>query len=327
LNYSTLFLTLLNLACGLYALAIVLRAFSTYSVEYLRLFSLRLAADLMLTTTMAALYLAGMPLRSVVSWSHGSTLLMLVFATGIVCIFVATDTQVATVRSLMSVPRRRWFTACYLVLTLGIAGVTGMIAHFGSQPLSEIADHSMLIFAVFSRLCALSAALMLIVRSPTQGTKVKQRAILLAGCYFAAIDGSWLTLYALGMMGLLHAPLYEGLHLTRMLVLVAIVAICLDRFLDSFEGARLDDDAGGALDRHLIRRYGITRREEEIIRQLRQGRSNQEIALHLCIATRTVKGHLYRIFQKTRVKNRVQLAALFGTRAVDSERTAARDET
>jgi DNA-binding CsgD family transcriptional regulator len=324
LNYSTLFLTLLTLSCGGYALAVIRRAFSTYSVAYLRFFFLRLSADLTLTLTVSILYLAGMPLRSAASWSHGITLLMLLFVLGIICVFVATEAQVATVLSLMSTPWRRRFSVCYLVLLLGIAGEAGMAVRSGLAPVAEIADRSMLVFAVLSRLLALCVAAALIIRSRSRGTKATRKATLLAGCYFVAIDGSWLALYALGSMGLLHAPLYEGLHLTRMLVLVAVVVVYLSRFLDTFEGSRALVGAGDKLDRHLVKKYGITRREEEIIQKLRQGRSNEEIAQQLFIATPTVKGHLYRIFQKTRVKNRVQLAALFGTRAEDTELPAAR---
>jgi len=55
------------------------------------------------------------------------------------------------------------------------------------------------------------------------------------------------------------------------------------------------------------KRYEISPREAEIIRELCWGCSNQEIADRLFITLQTVKDHLYRIFIKTEVKSRIQL--------------------
>ncbi len=61
----------------------------------------------------------------------------------------------------------------------------------------------------------------------------------------------------------------------------------------------------------LTSRFGITRREREIIELVGQGLSNQDIARNLFISLYTVKKHLANVFLKTGVSNRVQLAALF----------------
>lgn len=58
------------------------------------------------------------------------------------------------------------------------------------------------------------------------------------------------------------------------------------------------------------RRFEISHREAEIIRELCKGLTNQEIADRLFITLQTVKDHLYRIFIKTEVKSRVQLVNL-----------------
>ena len=69
-------------------------------------------------------------------------------------------------------------------------------------------------------------------------------------------------------------------------------------------------DAGGSemssFD-NLIARYGITRREREIIKQVCSGKSNQEIADTLFISLQTVKDHTHRIYLKMDIKSRVQL--------------------
>ncbi len=58
---------------------------------------------------------------------------------------------------------------------------------------------------------------------------------------------------------------------------------------------------------NLIARYGITRREREIIKEVCSGKSNQEIADALFISLQTVKDHTHRIYLKMGIKSRAQL--------------------
>jgi DNA-binding CsgD family transcriptional regulator len=61
------------------------------------------------------------------------------------------------------------------------------------------------------------------------------------------------------------------------------------------------------LDSDAVFRFGITQRECDIILQIGGGLSNDEIASRLFISVSTVKNHIYHIFQKTGVHNRVEL--------------------
>ncbi|MFH2002405.1 MAG: LuxR C-terminal-related transcriptional regulator [Planctomycetota bacterium] len=54
--------------------------------------------------------------------------------------------------------------------------------------------------------------------------------------------------------------------------------------------------------------YGISPREKEIIALVISGKSNQEIVEQLFISPDTVKKHIYNIYKKIGVKNRVQLS-------------------
>jgi LuxR family transcriptional regulator of csgAB operon len=51
---------------------------------------------------------------------------------------------------------------------------------------------------------------------------------------------------------------------------------------------------------------GLTNREMEIISLLSAGSSNQQIAEKLFVSEHTVKSHLYNIFRKINVHNRIQ---------------------
>ncbi|MDP2126792.1 MAG: helix-turn-helix transcriptional regulator [Pseudohongiella sp.] len=59
-----------------------------------------------------------------------------------------------------------------------------------------------------------------------------------------------------------------------------------------------------------LNRYGISKREADILRGIYAGKTNQEIANQLFISLQTVKDHSSRIYQKTHVKNRAQLTTL-----------------
>ena len=61
----------------------------------------------------------------------------------------------------------------------------------------------------------------------------------------------------------------------------------------------------------LIIKYNISKREKEVIQLICEGYTNKDIAEKLFISIDTVKDHNSRIFQKTGVKNRTQLAKLF----------------
>jgi DNA-binding CsgD family transcriptional regulator len=59
-----------------------------------------------------------------------------------------------------------------------------------------------------------------------------------------------------------------------------------------------------------LKSHNISVREEEIIHLLLLGKSNKEIGQELFISPHTVRNHVFNIFQKLRVKNRLQLVNL-----------------
>lgn len=62
---------------------------------------------------------------------------------------------------------------------------------------------------------------------------------------------------------------------------------------------------------NLYQQYGISKRERDIIREICNGLTNQQIADKLFISLQTVKDHIHNIFRKVNVSNRVQLTQIF----------------
>ncbi|TPG16519.1 LuxR family transcriptional regulator [Sphingomonas koreensis] len=54
----------------------------------------------------------------------------------------------------------------------------------------------------------------------------------------------------------------------------------------------------------------LTGREKEVLELVVEGFSAKEIALHLCIAPRTVECHIDHLRSKTRSRNRAQMVAV-----------------
>ncbi len=66
-------------------------------------------------------------------------------------------------------------------------------------------------------------------------------------------------------------------------------------------------------------RYGLTQREGEIVELLLAGSSTQEVADRLYLSPKTVENHIYNLYRKTGVKNRIQLVGLFYPRSREEE--------
>ncbi len=73
----------------------------------------------------------------------------------------------------------------------------------------------------------------------------------------------------------------------------------LDHLLDQTRNAL--KDMNGAIET-------LTRRERAVLEALAEGASNEAIADRLCISPHTVKSHLYNLFRKIEVSNRVEAA-------------------
>lgn len=57
-------------------------------------------------------------------------------------------------------------------------------------------------------------------------------------------------------------------------------------------------------------KYELTQREQELVSLIYEGKSNADIASLLFISESTVKTHVYNIFRKLNIKNRIQLVCV-----------------
>jgi DNA-binding CsgD family transcriptional regulator len=64
---------------------------------------------------------------------------------------------------------------------------------------------------------------------------------------------------------------------------------------------------------HVLDRYGVTKRERQIVQKICLGKTNKQIAEELYISLQTVKDHTHRIYSKIGVNSRMQLVQMMNT--------------
>ncbi len=84
-------------------------------------------------------------------------------------------------------------------------------------------------------------------------------------------------------------------------------SVSYEHIINVMMGREQDDSAVAG---RFISRFSATEREMEVVMYAAKGLSNEDIAERLCISVGTVKNHVYNLFQKTGVKNRVELCNL-----------------
>ena len=60
-----------------------------------------------------------------------------------------------------------------------------------------------------------------------------------------------------------------------------------------------------------LKKYNITKREQEIIELIQEGRTNRYISKKLFLSEKTVANHIYNIFKKLNINSRFELICLF----------------
>jgi DNA-binding NarL/FixJ family response regulator len=63
------------------------------------------------------------------------------------------------------------------------------------------------------------------------------------------------------------------------------------------------------------KRFGLTRREQQLMPLVAQGLTNKEIASHFSLSEQTVKNHLYRMKHKIGAEDRFEMAHFYHTQS------------
>ena len=144
------------------------------------------------------------------------------------------------------------------------------------------------------------------IEKPERRKAVRAYVVLMLGLMTAII-----ALVLLSSTGLIEITRYNLVSAVMILAMNAIPVLYLRWFASEFHGAAKPKVEMPADTSARFEEYNISPREREIVKLICEGKTNRQIADELFISLQTVKDHVYRIYRKTNVKNRVQLVTLF----------------
>ena len=193
------------------------------------------------------------------------------------------------------------YTSAFLLLNFGVIISLGILA--GDKAYDDTLPLIKQYYAAAVILFSI-AALLLIFRKGVSRLDKNDRSIL------SAIIVSGALLQAAVLLFLPHTALTALLFVFLLFGTTALIPVMLTYKAD-IKSPRINDTLPlpAGIEDFFIKSE-ISPREAEIIREICNGLSNQEIADKLFISLQTVKDHTSRIYSKTNVRNRMQLMTM-----------------
>lgn len=119
----------------------------------------------------------------------------------------------------------------------------------------------------------------------------------------------------LGMVGL-YRKKEEGDFTEKEIFFLELLKVHIElkmfRLITRYRGFKVDSTVQGfSVPKSMVSEYRLTRREEEIANMLLNGMDDSTVYTQLCITKSTFEKHIYNIYRKLGVKNRVSLFQKF----------------
>jgi DNA-binding CsgD family transcriptional regulator len=148
------------------------------------------------------------------------------------------------------------------------------------------------------------------IRRASGFAKDKKTAIQSFGIYYLANILISMALNYSWRYRVLDHQTYINLYFFFAFLIDAAPLVFLRWFLKRYESSSFRYGEDDKVSDEFVQHFAITPREREIIDLICAGKTNKEIGDILFISHQTVKDHVYKIFRKTGVKNRISLANL-----------------
>ncbi len=201
------------------------------------------------------------------------------------------------------------------LLAYGLVIVRANVATWTDSQFAAFSAGFNILYAILVAVALVSGLSELVRRAPDIEDKKRAKAVRLFGltCFLAYSAALVLSPYAYsgGTMAVAYVLAFFSANLIPLFYWRAYL-------LKAGPAAFLLQTPPDTMTR-FVEEYKISKREEEVIRELCAGKANKEIAETLFISLQTVKDHIYRIYLKTEVNNRVQLINLIQSHASRDE--------
>jgi DNA-binding CsgD family transcriptional regulator len=310
--HITHFVLIVSLAVGLAAITVSAQIYRRYRLGFLRAhLSIVICFNLMIFISIIALYIFNLPYGSVpdgVRTAAGMGHEFLVPLLQILAAYFFLQVIWGMLDRPLSAKTRnivRTVIGAYAVIQAAAIAASINIAGFRlSHLMSRIVWFSTIAFIYIMLFATLR-------QIGTVGDRKRRAALRTYWSMLLGIITAVIVLIYLQYAGILDVSRYNFISALAIVAMNAAPILYLGWFAERFHGAPRTEwsiDSNAML---LFERYDITPREQEIVRLICSGKTNKEIAEELFISLQTVKDHVYRIFRKCEVKNRVRLVSLF----------------
>lgn len=206
--------------------------------------------------------------------------------------------------------QQAWMLAHAAVFIVLILGAWVVFGYFGVAPqfleenlgLIEITVLAALELSYFSVFLVVALRHAVDVEGPRRRVLVRLSLLLFA---------AFLLRSSFGAMGMIEArllPLALVVFFGSNLLPVLFSRTVSD---EAFEPVKAESASDEGMEAIFVR-YGITKRERQIVQEICRGRTNQQIADALFISLQTVKDHTHRIYSKMGIRSRMQLVTRMG---------------
>jgi len=199
-----------------------------------------------------------------------------------------------------------FFALAFVFLAYGIIVVLLNISDFRDEQYAFFSSAVIFLYILIEVLVLIISLPQLLIRVK----KIKDESRRKAAQFFAYL---YLIVFSASIIVLLYATQNSEFTAVYLLVFLSgnIAPVLYWRaYLSKHFISPILQTTGTLAMKQFLAEHKISKREEEVIQLLCDGKTNREISETLFISLQTVKDHIYRIFQKTDVKNRIQLINL-----------------
>lgn len=306
MQHLRILIYLISFACGISLISSLIHLYPKYPKAYLKKYlihviTLNVLAVLSMFYRYLNLFSASptMPFTDIQIFLYS-----VIFSFGILVTFLNLITFLMVLLELLEW-KKNWIFS--IILLLGsiiviLALIQGLYAIFTRRDVDVLMEN------LITLDIAASAVILLSALSPWIFVRIlrnhKKRTLIVG---FLALYG-----FSYGVMlttALFKESIYSIFYFSSgicFLMLNLLPLIFLKRVLDKVEIQEIRNVSGREYD-HIYAKYGITNREKEIIQLIFSGKSNKEIGEILYISVKTVKYHVYNIYRKLKIKNRIEL--------------------
>lgn len=312
LQFAVISVIIISIACGSYALVLLARLRKIYRLEFLNSF---LYYEILHMVFGVYGIFGGIAIREILlkldlkSAQVESVVIAIPFF-GIPFIIASWYLLIKVASDLVSKAVSQKVTIIYFTLATLFFLIYGIILKSSPEKSSmdyETVNRYIRIAFYITEISVKLYILLLIIPSALRSGNLAKRVFLFRFSFYL------IALSILGAVALHFVYLHTLVGLYFLLIffgsdlgLIFITRVYLKHNASEFTDARDRSE-------DLFQKYGISKREKEIISHICLGKTNQEIADELFISLQTVKDHTYNIFRKVNVTNRVQLSKIFIT--------------